>query len=52
LTSIGVGIAFEVPDHVLQQLHELDLSFGGRFGELLAELVDDVVRPSASRARP
>ena len=35
--------AFEVAEHVLQQLHELDLGVGHGLAELVAQAVDDLV---------
>ena len=42
-TSIGVGAALEVAEHVLQQLDELDLDAGRRLRQLVAQVVDDLV---------
>ena len=51
-TSIGVGIAFEIAQHVLQQLDELDLGGGCRLRQLVAKIRDHLFRRAvALRAR-
>ena len=42
---------FEVADHVLQQLDELDFEEWGAGRQLLAQLVDDLFRRAAVAAR-
>ena len=44
----GLGVAFEVAEHVLQELHELDVDERHRLVHLVADLVDDFFgRPAA-----
>ena len=45
-----VGIAFEIAEHVLQQLDELDLGVRHRLRQLVAQVVDDLVGAIESRS--
>ena len=42
--------ALEVAEHVLQQLHELDLGVGHGLAKLVAQAVDDLVPPTSFRS--
>ena len=46
----GIGTAFEVAQHVLQQLDEFNLSVGRRLSELAAKRLDDLIGGMFARA--